>query len=78
MNTFEKGGPATIATTSAPTASTAGKRDDRETRRSEVYRRELAAILEANLTHLDAFTHGFIPARLRRVKRFQPMLSKSE
>jgi len=71
MNTFEKGGPATIATTSAPTASvTARKRDDRETRRSDVCRRALAVILEANLTHLDALTHGFIPARLRRARRF--------
>jgi hypothetical protein len=26
--------------------------------------------LEANLTHLDALTHGFIPAHVRRVKRF--------
>ena len=70
MNTFEKGGPATIATTSAPTASaTARKRDDRETRCSEVCRRALAAILEANLTHLDALTHGFIPAYIR-MKRF--------
>jgi hypothetical protein len=70
MNTFEKGGPATIATTSAPTASaTDRKRDDRETRCSEVCRRALAAILEANLTHLDALTHGFIPAHIR-MKRF--------
>jgi len=70
MNTFEKGGPATIATTSAPTASaTARKRDDRETRCSEVCRRALAVILEANLTQLDALTHGFIPAHIR-MKRF--------
>jgi hypothetical protein len=66
MNTFEKGGPATIATTSAPIASaTARKRDDRETRCSEVCRRALAVILEANLTQLDALTHGFIPAHIR-------------
>ena len=75
MNTFEKGGPATIATTSAPTASaTARKRDDRETRCSEICRRALAAILEANLTHLDAL----IPANIRRMMRFQPMLSESK
>jgi len=71
MNRFEKGGAATIATTSARTASaTARKRDDRELRGSDVCRRALAVILEANLTHLDALTHGFIPAGIRRVKRF--------
>ena len=71
MNTFEKGGAATIATTSALTASaTARKRDDCETRSSDVCRRALAVILEANLTHLDALTHGFIPARIRRAQRF--------
>jgi hypothetical protein len=70
MNTFEKGGPATIPTTSAPTASaTARERDDRETHRPEVCRRALAAILEANLTHLDALTHGFFPAHIRCGRR---------
>ncbi|HEY3720484.1 MAG TPA: hypothetical protein VGL41_10130 [Roseiarcus sp.] len=64
MNTFEKGGAATIATTSAPTASTT--RHDRKMRGSDVCRRALGVILEANLAHLDALTHGFIPARLRR------------
>ncbi len=62
MNTFEQGGAATIAKTSAPTAfARAGKRDGRETRRSGFWRKELAAILAANLAHLDALTHGFIP-----------------
>ena len=79
MNTPGPGGAATIAKTTAPTASaTARKRHDRKTRRSEVWRNELAAISEANLTHLDALTHGFIPAHIRRMTRFQPMLSKSK
>ena len=55
---------ATIAKTSAPTApATARKRHDRETRRSEVWRKELAAIMEAKLAQLDALTHGFTPRR---------------
>jgi len=75
MNTPEQGGAATIAKTSAPTASpTARKRDDRETRRSEVWRKELTAISEAYLTHLDAL----IPAHIRLMTRFQPMLSESK
>jgi hypothetical protein len=62
MYTPEQGAAATIAESSAPTASaTARTRDDPKTRRSEVWRNELAAILEANLTHLDALTHGFSP-----------------
>jgi hypothetical protein len=79
MNTPGPGGAATIAKTPAPTASaTARKRRDRETRRSAVWRKELAAISEANLIHLDALTHGFIPADIRRRTRFQPMLSRSK
>ena len=79
MNTLEKEGTATFGTTSEPTASApTPKREDRETRRSEVCRGELAALLEANLAHLDALTHGFFPARVRRMKHFQPMLSRSK
>jgi hypothetical protein len=75
MNTPGPGGAATIAKTTAPTApATARKRHDRKTRRSEVWRNELAAISEANLTHLDAL----IPANIRRMMRFQPMLSESK
>ena len=75
MNTPGPGGAATIAKTTAPTASaTARKRHDRKTRRSEVWRNELAAISEANLTHLDAL----IPANIRCMMRFQPMLSESK
>ena len=66
MYTPEQGEAATIAEGAAPTASaTARTSHDPETRRSEVWRNELAAILEANLTHLDALTHGFIPAHIR-------------
>lgn len=60
MYTPEQGEAATIAEGAAPTASaTARTSHDPETRRSEVWRNELAAILEANLT--DALTHGFSP-----------------
>jgi hypothetical protein len=60
MNTPGQGVAATIAESSAPTASaTAATCHDPETRRSEVWRNELAAIFEANLAHLDALTHGF-------------------
>jgi hypothetical protein len=79
MNTPGQAGAATIVKTSAPTASaTARKRHDRETRCFEVWRKELATISEANLIHLDALTHGFIPADIRRWTRFQPTLSRSK
>ena len=62
MYTPDQGAAATIAESATPTASaTARTRHDPERRRSEVWRNELAAILEANLTHLDALTHGFSP-----------------
>jgi hypothetical protein len=48
----------------------AGKRDVEESCRSQVWREEVAEILEANLTNLNALTRGFAPPQVQRMKGF--------
>ena len=43
-----------------------GKRGAWESRRSLVWREEMAGMLEANLTNLEALAHGFVPNHLHR------------
>jgi hypothetical protein len=43
-----------------------GKRDAWESRRSLIWREEIAGILEANLANLEALAHGFVPKHLQR------------
>ena len=48
----------------------AGKHDTEETCRSQIWREEVAEILEANLTNLNALTHGFVPSHVQRMTGF--------
>jgi len=43
-----------------------GKRGARETCRSLIWRKEIAGVLEANLTSLEALAHGFVPSYVDR------------
>jgi hypothetical protein len=43
-----------------------GQRDAWESRRSVIWRKEIAGILEANLANLEALAHGFVPKHLQR------------
>ena len=43
-----------------------GKRDAWESRRSLIWRDEIAGMLEANLANLEALAHGFVPKHQRR------------
>jgi hypothetical protein len=47
-----------------------GKRDMEDTCRSQMWRGEVAGILEANLTNLNALSHGFAPSHLQRMAGF--------
>ena len=47
-----------------------GNRDAEETRRSEAWREDVAEILQANLTNLDALAYGFVPSHVRRMTGF--------
>jgi hypothetical protein len=46
------------------------KRDMEETCRPQIWREEVAGILEANLTNLNALSHGFAPSHLQRMAGF--------
>jgi hypothetical protein len=48
----------------------AGKRYMEETCRSQMWREEVAGILEANLTNLNALSHGFAPSHVQRMTGF--------
>ncbi len=43
-----------------------GKRGAWESRRSLIWGEEVAGMLEANLTNLEALAHGFVPKHLQR------------
>jgi hypothetical protein len=43
-----------------------GKRDAWESRRSLIWREEIAGMLHANLANLEALAHGFVPKHLQR------------
>jgi hypothetical protein len=43
-----------------------GDRDAWESRRSLIWSEEIAGMLEANLTNLEALAHGFVPRRHQR------------
>jgi len=43
-----------------------GKREAWESRRSLIWREEVAGMLEANLANLEALAHGFVPKHLQR------------
>ena len=47
-----------------------GKRDEEEKRGSQVWREEVAGILAANLTNLDALSHGFAHSHVQRMTGF--------
>jgi hypothetical protein len=47
-----------------------GKREEEERRGSQVWREEVAGILAANLTNLDALSHGFVPSHVQRMTGF--------
>jgi hypothetical protein len=47
-----------------------GKRVMEETCRSQIWREEVAEILEANLTNLNAMSHGFAPSHVQRMTGF--------
>jgi hypothetical protein len=48
----------------------AGKREIEETCRSQIWREEVAELLEANLTNLNAMSHGFAPPHVQRMTGF--------
>ena len=48
----------------------AGKREMEETCRSQIWREEVAELLEANLTNLNALSHGFAPSHVQRMTGF--------
>ena len=48
----------------------AGKRDLDESRGSQIWREEVAEILEANLANLNALSHGFLPSHVERMTGF--------
>jgi hypothetical protein len=47
-----------------------GKRDEEDRRGSRLWREEVAGILSANLTNLDAISHGFVPSHVQRMTGF--------
>ena len=51
---------------SAPTERTLGNRDAGDPRHNSLWRQELAAMLRAQLTHLDSMIHGYTVSRARR------------
>jgi hypothetical protein len=48
----------------------AGKRGTEESCRSQMWREEVAGILEANLANLNAVSHGFAPSHVERMTGF--------
>jgi hypothetical protein len=58
--------PVSAAAGSGCLRQACGKRDAWKSRRSLIWREEIAGMLEANLANLEALAHGFVPKHLQR------------